>query len=1049
MISSPKTLTKLARIEQNYRSRIFVPLLDLKPQYIETAEHWRNPPPADDLPIAENGLEWGGNGMSAWFLAKWSAEQDYSYPLYIAADTGGCEALFWVNDKPAGIFNHADYKDQRGDHHSLLLCPSAKQGDTFSIAVESYAGHEVAGLHPGDTPDNQAQTIYNRPFIRKFQSIVLLRRDDEIRDLVIDLRLTLSLTNALPDRSFRKGELLAALDEVYTHLWEEPEHVEEAIWRPGVERAQQILTQTLSKRNGDSAPRAGLIGHSHMDTAWLWTVNETIRKCARTYSNALSLMGQYPEYRFIQSSALHAEFMRQHYPTIFAGIQKQAKAGRWEPNGGAWVEPDINLSGGEALIRQFLYGQRFTRKYFDYTADTFWLPDTFGYSASLPQILKGCGIRYFLTTKLSWNDTTSFPYDTFWWKGIDGSSVFAHFNDIHCAPDPGTLINKLSGTGEKDFRKAKNYVQHPDVNQARLISFGKGDGGGGPDYEMLEIARRVRDIAECPRGEYTTVSSFMSRLEQDATRAPTYSGELYFEGHRGVYTQQAAIKRLNRMAEFALRNLDYCSVRAELEDVPVNHERVEQLWKLLLLNHFHDILPGTSLPEVHDQAIDDLKKINEECQAYAHELLACMSEDSENEMSIHNTLNWERQSGWIPAELPAPIGIKVQKVETPWGEHRYIMDQLKLPPLGARILPTSIDTAHLSPNSSSPFSLKDNVLETPYARIQLGEAGNILSWIDHTSGREICDKNHEGLNTFYFGEDIPELWDNWDIDPDLTKKLIPQKEPAKRKVRANGSLQIRLRYERKISERSWLKQDLVFHANSPRIDFETAIHWDDPHRYLGVEFPLAIHTATARHEIQFGHIQRNTHANSEEDRARFEVSQHKWSDFSDANFGVALLNDGKYGLSVNGGRVRLSLMKGGGRPDPRGNRGFHHFTYSLLPHAGGFSVESVVKPAYELNTPLLAHPGASKANASLLHTQYEGAVVETLKPAEERGDVIVRLYDAAGGSSPLDVQCCEKLRYIEDCNFLEEPAAKLTLQPPFGIRSLRFGKKANTPSEQS
>ncbi|MGE9271023.1 MAG: alpha-mannosidase, partial [Verrucomicrobiales bacterium] len=818
MISSPKTLSKLARIENNYRSRIFVPLADLKAQYIETPEHWRSPPKIDGLPFAERGFEWGGPGRSVWFLSEWSVECDYDHPLYIAADTGGCEALFWVNGKPSGIFNHADYKDQRGDHHSLLLCNSAKQRGTFSVAVEAYAGHEVAGLHPGDTPEKQAQTTYHRPFIRKYQGIYLLKRDDEIRDLVIDLHLALSLANALSDRSFRKGELLAALDEVYAHLWEEPDRVEEEIWRQGVKQAQGILTQILSKRNGDSAPRAGLIGHSHMDTAWLWTIDETIRKCARTYSNALSLMDQYPEYHFIQSSTLHAEFMRQHYPTIFEGIQKQAKAGRWEPNGGAWIEPDINLSGGEALIRQFLYGQRFTRKHFNYSSDTFWLPDTFGYSASLPQILKGCGIRYFLTTKLSWNDTTSFPYDTFRWRGIDGSQVFAHFNDIHCAPDPGTLINKLCGTGEKDFRTTENYVRHPDVNQARLISFGKGDGGGGPDYEMLEMARRVRDIAECPRGEYTTVSSFMAELEQDAKRAPTYSGELYFEGHRGVYTQQAAIKRLNRMAEFALRNLDYCSVRAGLQDIPVDHERVEGLWKLLLLNQFHDILPGTSLPEVHDRAIAELKRLNKECKDYSQELLSSMSNDSERKISIHNTLNWERQNGWISAELPAPDGVSLQKIETPWGEHRYVMDQMKLPPLGARILSAkACETKH--EEAPSPFQLNGNSLETPYAKIKLGEAGNILSWVDNASGREICDVTQKPLNTFYFGEDIPEQWDNWDLDPDLEKKLLPLSGSVERKVQANGALQLRLRYELKISPKSWLRQDLVFHSNSPRIDF--------------------------------------------------------------------------------------------------------------------------------------------------------------------------------------------------------------------------------------
>jgi alpha-mannosidase len=1035
VISSPKTLSKLARIEAGYRNRIFTRLQTLaNVLFFETNEHLREIPGGErPWAVCAAGTRWGCSGGSAWFRARWVADQDYDEPVYVMAETGGCEGLLWVDGAPCGIFNHADYKWQRGDHRALLLAKTARRGQVFEIAVEAYAGHEVAGLHPGDTPETQ--DAYRAPFTRTFAGIAVARRDEAVKDFVMDLHTARTLAEALTDRSFRRGELLAAFDEVFSAVWEEPERVEEAVWRDGLAKAQAVLTRVLAKRNGDSVARAGLIGHSHMDTAWLWEIDETIRKCARTYSNVLRLMEQYPDYRFVQSSVLHADFMREHYPAIFEGIKQRTTEGRWEPNGGVWVEPDVNLSGGEALIRQFMVGQRFTQKHFGYTSDTFWLPDTFGYSAALPQILAGCGIRYFLTTKLTWNDANSFPYDTFAWEGIDGTRVFTHFNDIHCSPDPGTLINKLAGTGPKDFRKTENCVRHPDVNQSRLVSFGRGDGGGGPDFEMLELARRVGDVEGCPRGEYTSVSDFMSRLERETVRAPLYVGELYFEGHRGALTQQAAIKRLNREAEFALRGLDYCAARARLAGVALDGARLAALWRVLLLNQFHDILPGTSIPAVHDRAVRELGGLVAGAKAFAQELLAAMAEGADGRLSLHNTLGWTRESGWIPAELPAPSGVVSQVIETVGGERRRVFAGLDLPPLGARVFSVEASEAV---RAKSPFAYAGDALRTPHAVLRFDEHGRIVSWVDAASGRELRDARGGPLNALVFGEDVPAQWDNWDIDEDLELKLAPVLADAAFSVVADGPLQLRLRRTVKLSGRSSLTQDLVVHAHTARVDFETVVDWEEPHRYLGVEFPLAVRAPAARHEIQFGHLLRGTHRNFAEDRARFEVSQHKWSDLSEANFGVALLNDGKYGLSVLGGRVRLSLMKGGGHPDPRGDKGVHRFTYSLLPHAGGWSVESVVRPAYELNTPLLAHVGGTRAGVSLIAEPEAGLVVETIKPAEDGRGIVMRLYDAAGAASRMTMMPAGGLTVTEECDLLEAAVEAKAWHAPFGLRTVRI-----------
>lgn len=1034
MISAPQTLAKLARVESAYRDRVHCPFTHLVVSYFETDAHL-SPPSVQGGKHAWQpcpaGRTWGRSGGSAWFRTEWIADRDYEHPLYVMADTGGCEALLFINGRACGIFNHADYKWQRGDHRALLLAPAARAGDTFSILVEAYAGHEIVGTQPGQTPETQ--DAYRPPFIRRFEGISIATRDEEVKDLVVDLHTARTLSEALSDRSFRKGRLLATLDLVYAALWEEPAEVPADTARSGVLRARELLAPELARRNGDDAPRAGLIGHSHMDTAWLWTVDEAKRKCARTYSNALRLMEQYPEYRFVQSSALHAEFMRQGYPDIFEGIRQRVAEGRWEPNGGVWVEPDVNLAGGEALIRQFLVGRRFTREHFDgYTSDTFWLPDTFGYSAALPQILAGCGIHYFLTTKLTWNDTNSFPYDTFWWEGIDGTRVFTHFNDIHCAPDPGTLINKLAGTGPKDFRKTENCVRHPDVNHARLISFGRGDGGGGPDFEMLEMARRVRDLDGCPRAEYTSVSGFMTRLRDESPRAPLYVGELYFEGHRGTLTQQAAIKRLVRASEFALRDLDYCAARARLAGREPDAARIDALWRVLLFNQFHDILPGTSIPAVHDQAIRELTALVADCRVCSRDILSALSDSAPDRVSIHNTLGWFRETGWMAADLPAPQGVASQVIETPWGERRRALAGLALPPLGASVFPVG-ETACLAP---SPFGFAGDTLKTPHATLRFDSVGRIVSWLDHASGRELRAANGNPLNTLVFGEDIPAQWDNWDIDPDLELKLSPLDAPAELRLVADGPLQARLRRTITLGRRSTLTQDIVVHARTARIDFETVVDWAEPHRYLGVEFALAVHAPNARHEIQFGHLQRGTHRNFAEDRARFEVSQHKWTDLAEAGFGVALLNDGKYGLSVLGNRVRLSLLKGGGHPDPRGDAGVHTFTYSLLPHVGGFSVEAVVRPAYELNVPLLVHTGVTQVGVSLVAEPHRDHVIETIKPAESGSGVILRLYDAAGSASRLEVVPTASLSLTRETNLLEDPVEPKTWHPPFAIRTV-------------
>lgn len=1020
-----------------YSRLMFEPVLKLPAEYLEADDHYRGVPSAEEAwkPV-ETGFTWGRPWSTGWFRTRVLLGPEIcDRALYLRAQTNAVEALLWVNGRPKGIFNHAAEAPSLGRHHTLFLCEGQAEGGSLDIALECYAGHPIVGTQPFAGADNEPVADPNARFRRTFIGLELVSRRELVKDFVFDLRTLCQLVERLPEASFRRGAIVHGLAAVYEVVPQVPEPGTPEYWLPMLETAREIMRPLLEARNGTSAPRAGLVGHSHMDTAWLWPMDETIRKCARTYSNALSLMEQYPEYRFVQSTPLHAEWMRQYYPDIFQGISRRVREGRWEPNGGMWVECDCNLTSGESMIRQFIKGQAFTRKHFDYQADTFWLPDTFGYSAAIPQIMLGCGIRNFLTTKLTWNETNTFPYDTFWWYGLDGSRVLTHFNDIHCWPDPATLINKVEGGGPKDFRSVENYVQHKDANDRRLISYGFGDGGGGPQFEMLEMARRCVDLEGCPRAEHTSVSQFMRDLERTARQIPDYHGELYFEGHRGTLTQMAGIKRGNRKGELALRDVEFFTVLEELHGAGTvgRHKEITRLWDLLLINQFHDILPGTSIPEVHDRALRELAEVQEGASALASELLGPPGA----ELTVWNTLNWVRRG---TLEIPdpgtdlVPLNPQVtsQRFVNLAGEARLLLAGLEIPGLGAQAL-TLVpgDTAACE----SAFHWDGTQLRTPRLQASFDEAGRINSLIDLEQRREI---RGEGLplNTFLCGEDVPESWDNWNIDADQKRKLRPQLELLTREVVADGALQFRLRSSYAIGKRSILRQDMIFSADALRIDFETEVDWRERHQLLKVAFPLNVAASTARQEIQFGHIERPTRVRNSHEAAMFEVCNHKWTDISESRYGVALVNDCKYGISVEGTEMRLSLLRSGCRPDPRADNGLHRFTYSLLPHTGGFSVESVVRPAYELNVPLQVGRPLDVLPAPLLELDSTQIIVESIKPAEDCEGCIVRLYEAERGSVEVTLRFPIPPRRVIRTNMLEEALDELPLTE--GSTLLRF-----------
>jgi alpha-mannosidase len=628
--------------------------------------------------------------------------------------------------------------------------------------------------------------------------------------------------------------------------------------------------------------------------------------------------------------------------------------------------------------------------------------------------MKLAGARYFLTTKMSWNDTNTFPYDTFYWQGLDGTRVLTHFNCSHLWPSPENLARYTAG--EKD---GVGGIREKTVSRSRLFSFGYGDGGGGPQFEMLELARRVADVDGLPRTGYTTVSSFMRRLEGELAgkRPSVYAGELYLELHRGTLTNQHQIKRNNRLAELALHTLEYATVRAALaKAAPASGAAIRPLMEKLLVNQFHDILPGTCIPAVHELSVAETGETIREAECQTRQLLK--GEDAGTWVGITNTLSFARDDVMYLDEgsYILPSSARQQPVATLLHGKKVAVAGLTLEPFSSR----SVERGESTPKpGASPFLYAGNRLETPFATVQFADNGTIASFRDKTAhNRELRGEGYP-LGTLLIAEDVSLSWDNWDIDGDLEYKYADCSQLLSRSVVADGAVEFRIRSSYRISAKSTLEQDLVFYADSPLVLFEARINWQDTHRFLKVAFDTSIRAADARYEIQFGHIRRSVFRGTDLEKAKFEVVNHKYTDLSESRYGVALLNDCKYGISVYEGQLRLSLHKGGNRPDTRGDIGSHECAYGFLPHGGGFSAETVVRPAYLFNyRPVLSE--GKLETAPLTTVDAPTVVVETVKPCEDAQNAfILRLYECEGSQTHTTLHAAGAKQLVET-NLLED-----------------------------
>ncbi len=983
------------------------------------------------------GSSFEGEGSFAWFVTDYVIpERLAGKELFVKPLIDGYEGFLFVNGVPSGSFTNKINRGGHGNHYCDLFAKSAKAGDRYELAVEYYAHHYVAGTSPFE--DNK-----DEKFVISFSGIDICVKNERIWDFYFDLYIACQIADYADHDIFRQSDVINALKKVHEIVCYDIENTDREVFYEACDRADLVLKEVLSVKNSDSAPFAGLVGHSHMDTAWLWDKKETLKKCARTYANTVSLMDQYPEYTFIQSSSYHIDLIKKNYPSLFEKMKEKILEGRYEPNGGVWVECDCNIPTGEAMVRQFVWGQRYTKENFGYLSDAFWLPDTFGYSAALPQIMQKCGIRYFLTTKIAWCDTTEFPYDTFIWKGIDGSRVFAHFNRTHVWPDPKCLITDV--TSESGIKDKK-------VTDSRLIAYGYGDGGGGPEFEMIEIARRLKDCNGVPKTEHTTVSRFMQELEKNAVEPSVYTGELYLELHRGTLTNKHEIKRNNRKAEINLHNLEYLTVRDAVGKSKVaSDEKIRPRVAELLVNQFHDILPGTCIGSAHDECFAEIGNMLKESTSEIEKLLGSdagnTAHDCEVSVKVSNTLGFDRKAPFyvsLPEGLKPSEEYRSQKITDLDGKEKYVILGLNVPAYGNVLLKTVKDDGRC--DTESAFVYDGRKLETPLLELSFDEKGFISSCIDKEAGRELRGEGHP-FNTFLLAEDVPVDYDNWNIDADIECKLKPSSTLLSEEVVADGSCEFRIRREYRLTKKSTLVQDMILWADSRQITFETIMDWNDDHRFLKVAFDTNVNSEYARCETQFGCVKRPTTRNTAEQKAKFEVSTHKYTDISEPGYGVSLLNDCKYGISVMDGSLRLSLHKGGNRPDVRGDKGRHKVTYAFLPHAGGFSAQNTVLPAYELNYPVLTSVTdcGTCDGTSLVRSDRANVIVETVKPAEDNcKGFVIRVYEAEGTFTNAALSFGFDADSILETDMLEETIAELpagdrmeTSFKPFEIKTYK------------
>jgi len=995
--------------------------------------------------IAHNSY-WGEKHLNFALSGTFTIPSDFDpaspvalfLPLGVSGDFDHPEALIYIDGEP--------YSGCDRNHREIRLSDKWRGGQPHRLLLHGWCGLMGGTEIPAgrklfmETPRVVQVDLPTRAYIAAARAASVaakhLDKNNPSRD---------RLYNAL-DHAFKVLDTRAPLGDTFYD---------------SLPAAHEALNDGIAASGDALDVYIAATGHAHIDLAWLWTIDQTKRKGERTFANVLRLMDEFPEFRFVQSQPQLYDWVRQDQPAIFEQIKQRVAEGRWELIGGMWVEADCNIPSGESLVRQFLLGRRFFKDQFgdDVESPVLWLPDVFGYAWNLPQLIKQAGLEYFFTIKIGWNQTNRLPYDSFWWQGLDGTRVLTHFST---APEAANINSRATYNAEVDSMVALgtwiNY-QQKHLHDEILMSYGWGDGGGGPTREMIEQARELDTMASIPQVRQSRVIDFFRRLETNAgDKLPVWNGELYLEAHRGTYTTQARNKTNNRDSEFALHNAEFLATVASLLDKNYQypHETFQRAWELLCLNQFHDIIPGSSIGAVYEDSRRDYHEIAHLQNEISEAALTVISMNTGGNFMVINpsgafmngVLKWDHspQVQALFNEHGSPCHIQAIDENASW---------VTLP---GGVLPYTI-MALIEKAGDSPayehYEYAEYMTATPECldngrvRIEFNAAGDITRIFYRDTGREILPKGAIG-NQFQAFEDRPNNWDAWDIDVFFEDRLTLAQPAESIRVTESGDLRYKVEIKRRMLNSDYT-QEISLDADSTHIDFRTSIDWRERHTLLKVAFPVDVLATHATFEVQFGNVERPTTQNSSWDWARFESCAHKWVMLREGNFGVSLINDNKYGHDIKDNIMRLSLLRSSTSPDPSADAGIHTFGYRLLLDA---DLPSTVQSAYNVNNRAFIDLNIqSDAKLPRTFTFVEDlsedvlVYIETIKRAQDDNGVIVRLYEygRTRGAVTLDFGFPIRAAYLT--NILEEnqlmlevvDQARITFPiTPFQIVTLRL-----------
>lgn len=966
-----------------------------------------------------SGTRWGGRDYHAWFRTEVKVPAEFdgeTIALYISTKNMGWDAT----NPQFKVFVDGEFLQGVDQNHREVILPKkAKTGDKYVIDLHAYSGMI-----------DQKVDLY----------LDLIAVDREIIDLYYDIKVPLDIAYRLPEDSKAYIDTMRVLNDTVNIL--DLRKPRSKKFYDSIHRAREyIKAEYYEKMCGHSDAIATCVGHTHIDVAWLWTVAQTREKSARSFATVLKLMEEYPDYIFMSSQPQLYKFVKEDHPELYARIKEKIESGRWETDGAMWVEADCNVTSGESLVRQLLFGTRFFKEEFGMENKILWLPDVFGYSAALPQILKKSGIDYFMTTKISWNQYNKLPYDTFMWKGIDGTEILTHCittKDYAIKPDDDDFRTTYNGMLDvNQVMGAWQRYQHKDINEEVLISYGHGDGGGGTTREMLEYAKRLeKGLPGCPRVKLDRAGNFFERLDERVTgnkALPKWVGELYLEYHRGTYTSMARNKRDNRKSEILYQDVEFLSSLAEKEvSTPYPKKDLDSGWETILRNQFHDILPGTSIKEVYDVTQEEYEEVLDSGSKMANRAIDGISSSidlEESSIVVFNTLSFNRDDMvmvQIPEEFKNPVVvdeddnvIDLQLIDHE-GEEKYVFFAKDIPAKGYKTF--TIREANEN-NVASSIVVDTKKMENEFFVIEIDDKGTLSSIYDKRAKRQVLKPNERGNKLLAF-EDKPMAFDNWDIDIYYQEKMWEVDEVEKIEVIEEGPICGKLRVHKKFVD-STIIQDICIYRDIPRIDFKTYVDWKQDQVLLKAAFPVDVLADSATYDIQYGNIERPTHWNTSWDMARFEVCGHKWADISEDGYGVSLLNDCKYGYDIKDSVMRLTLLKAGIHPNPDADIEEHYFTYSLYPHMGGWRDGGTVQMAYNLNVPLYAkveepHRGELPTALSMVNTDRENVIIEVVKKAEDSDDIIIRLYECYNRRTKTNVTLYREIDRAVECNLMEK-----------------------------